>query len=138
MNGEGNHLGYGRSPTQEPDLALRYMKITGPFMRPKFYNEQTLNCILGGMDSPYYEYNNVIGLPISYDYSGEINVNNSNFSSYCSAGGGDFSQIGQPLSSSDSVVYENTNTLGLPNGKTSTTVDSGIFQDLTSRQLQIL
>ncbi len=112
-NGEGNHLGYGRSPTQEPDLALRYMTIKGPFMRPLWYDEPSLNCILGGMDSPYYEYNNIIGLPISYDYSGIIDINPSNFGAYCDVIGNDYSRIGEPMSQADSVPYDyNNNWLG--------------------------
>ena len=112
LNGDGNHIGWPgmRDSAQEPNLAVRYMRIKGPFMRPKYYYEPSLNCVLGGSDSPWYEYNNVLGLPISYDYSGQIDVDPSNFGAYCPGGGADLSQIGNPSSSTDSFTYKNANT----------------------------
>jgi hypothetical protein len=107
-DGTGNHIHPWRDRAQEADLAITNMRIKGPFMRPKYFDELSLRCIVGG-DNPFYEYNNVIGLPIQYDYSGEINIDSSNFGAYCSAGGGDFSQLGNPLSTENSYTYANPN-----------------------------
>ena len=117
-NGEGNHIGVGIPQTpapadfkdmnQEPDLCIDKIIITGPFATPRYWDPDSLNCIIGTRTTPSYEYNNVKGLPIAYDYSGYIEANNNNYGVYFSTYGGDFSSRWNPLSV-DAYTYEKTN-----------------------------
>jgi hypothetical protein len=107
-NALGNHLGFAKDPATEPDLLINYIRITGPFMTPRYYNPESLNCILGGRTTPFYQYNNVRGLPIGYDYSGEILVDAFNAGAYHDWAGRDYSNIVNPLSV-DNYTYTNPN-----------------------------
>ena len=104
----GNHLGFSKDPGTEPNLAVKTITITGPFMTPYYFNPSTLNCILGTLNNPYYQYNNVRGVPIAYDYSGKIVVDSSNANVYFDYGGNDYSTIANPLSI-DGVNYDTAN-----------------------------
>lgn len=117
-DGTGNHIGVGlpqtpapanyRDSNREPELCIQRITLTGPFMTPKYYTPDTLNCILGTRTTPSFEYNNVKGLPIAYDYSGLIEVDMSNFGAYFSFFGGDYSTLWNPLSV-DRYTYSSTN-----------------------------
>ncbi len=117
-DGTGNHIGVGlpqtpapanyRDSNREPELCIRRITVTGPFMTPKYYTSDSLNCIIGTRTTPSFEYNNVKGLPIAYDYSGLIEVDMSNYGGYFSFFGGDFSTIWNPLSV-DGYAYATTN-----------------------------
>lgn len=114
----GNHIGVGipqtpapanfRDMNREPELCIDYITITGPFMVPRYWNPANLNCIIGTRTTPSFEYNNVKGLPIAYDYSGKIEVDNFNYPAYFSFFGGDFTNRWNPLSV-DGYTYSKTN-----------------------------
>jgi hypothetical protein len=118
-DGTGNHIGVGipqtpapanyRDTNQEPELCIDKIRVTGPFMTPMYWNPANLNCIIGTRTTPSYQYNNIMGLPIAYDYSGEIEANNNNYPAYFSFFGGDFTNRWNPLSV-DAYTYEEVNT----------------------------
>ncbi len=97
-NATGNHLGFTKDINQEAELRIRYIKVKGPFMTPRYWNPGTLNCILGTRATPSFQYNNVRGVPIAYDYTGEIVADTSNASAYFATLGGNFSSVVNPLS----------------------------------------
>ncbi|MEZ4811939.1 MAG: hypothetical protein R2883_00340 [Caldisericia bacterium] len=76
------------------DLQLKRVLIEGPFMRPKFMNAEDTNFLLNN------HYNGTEYLPISYDYSGRIEISEENAKSFIANSlgyhGGDFANCTQP------------------------------------------
>jgi len=78
-DGEGNHLSL--DPNVDIDLRVRKLEITGPFMTPIVFNQDTKAIISG------WKYNGVRNVPIKYDYSGSIVIDPSNWTDYELTGG---------------------------------------------------
>ena len=73
-DGEGNHLSL--DPNVDIDLRVRKLEISGPFMTPIIFNQDTKSVRSG------WTYNGVRNVPIKYDYSGKIVLDPSNWLQY--------------------------------------------------------
>ncbi len=96
------HYSFYRNPSR-PDLKIDKIIIKGPFMRPKVIDERE-----GGHIT--YENNSYAGMnnvPVQYDYSGEIVIDESNWTLYEASPNGliDYSYLTNPRFTHDSIKY---------------------------------
>ncbi|HNY60638.1 MAG TPA: hypothetical protein PL190_00495 [Caldisericia bacterium] len=80
-DGEGNHLSF-KSPTL--DRTIKRIEIVGPFARPKVV-DVTTNRVVN-----WYAYNGLQNVPIQYDYSGKIVIDETNWSYFEHIPGGNY------------------------------------------------
>ncbi len=73
-DGSGRHLSF--DPDHDPDRRITRMVVSGPFARPK-----VLNNITGSVVAPY-EYNQMTQVPIQYDFSGKIVIDETNWTDF--------------------------------------------------------
>jgi len=88
------HYSFFRNANR-PDLKLKRITIKGPFMRPKIIGVESQ----GHITQLYNKYNELSKVPIQYDYSGEIIVDDTNWQLYEASPletAGDFSNITNP------------------------------------------
>ena len=74
-DGEGRHITFNPDAS-EPDRRVVKMEITGPFARPKVLNHVTKSVVT------QYEYNGMKQVPIQYDWSGKIVIDETNWREY--------------------------------------------------------
>ncbi len=74
-DGEGRHITFNPDAS-EPDRRVVKMEITGPFARPK-----VLDLVTGSVVTKY-EYNGMKQVPIQYDWSGKIIIDETNWRDY--------------------------------------------------------
>ncbi|MCK5847911.1 MAG: copper amine oxidase N-terminal domain-containing protein [Caldisericia bacterium] len=78
-NFDNEHYSFQRNPNR-PDLLIKEIRITGQFATPKrFYDQDESNTFYTLRNNEYNELKNV---PIQYNYSGEIIINEQNFGWY--------------------------------------------------------
>ena len=80
-DGEGNHLSFTNS---EVDRKIKRVEIVGPFARPKV-TDTTTNSVLTN-----YSYNGLTNVPINYDYSGKLVIDETNYKYFENSPGYDF------------------------------------------------
>ncbi len=73
-DGSGRHLSF--DPDHDPDRRITRMVVTGPFARPKEMNYVTGSVVSG------YKYNQMDNVPIQYDWSGQLIIDETNWSEY--------------------------------------------------------
>ncbi|HQG59541.1 MAG TPA: stalk domain-containing protein [Caldisericia bacterium] len=73
-DGEGRHLSF--NPDWEIDRRMVRMEIVGPFARPKVIDRTT------GSVTTQYEYNGLKQVPISYDWTGKIVIDQTNYKDF--------------------------------------------------------
>jgi hypothetical protein len=69
-DGEGNHLSFTNS---EIDRKIKRLEIVGPYARPKV-TDTISNSVVSG-----YQYNGLTNVPINYDYSGKLVIDETNW-----------------------------------------------------------
>lgn len=72
-DGEGNHLSFSNT---EVDKKIKRLEIVGPYARPKVV-DTTTNSVLTN-----YSYNGLTNVPINYDYSGKLVIDETNWKYY--------------------------------------------------------
>jgi hypothetical protein len=77
-DGEGKHLSL--DPSVDLDLRIRKIEVTGNFMTPMIFNQDTRSVVSG------WKYNGVKNVPIKYDYSGKLVLDPVNWLEYFSTG----------------------------------------------------
>ena len=93
-NYDNEHYSFFRNQNR-PDLLIKRITIKGPFMRPKILGIESQ----GHLTSLYNKYNELSKVPVQYDYSGEIVVDDTNWQLYEASPletAGDFSNITNP------------------------------------------
>lgn len=96
-----NNEHYTFSRNVRSDLIIKRITINGPFMRPKIIGIESQ----GHITHLYNKYNELSKVPVQYDYSGEIIVDETNFTLYESLLQ-DFSNITNPLFyTEDRIIY---------------------------------
>ncbi|HOO97729.1 MAG TPA: stalk domain-containing protein [Caldisericia bacterium] len=73
-DGDGRHLSF--DPNWDPDRRMIRMEVTGPFAVPKILDRDT------GSVVTKYEYNSMTQVPIQYDWSGKIVIDETNWQDY--------------------------------------------------------
>jgi Copper amine oxidase N-terminal domain/Glucodextranase, domain B len=73
-DGSGRHLSF--DPNHNQDRRITRMIVSGPFARPKILNHTT-----GSVVSPY-NYNGMTQVPIQYDWSGKIVIDETNWKDF--------------------------------------------------------
>lgn len=74
-DGEGRHITFNPDAS-EPDRRVVRMEVTGPFARPKVL-DLVKNTVV-----TQYEYNGMKQVPIQYDWSGKIVIDETNWTDY--------------------------------------------------------
>jgi len=111
-NYDNEHYSFFRNQNR-PDLLIKRITIKGPFMRPKILGIESQ----GHLTSLYNKYNELSKVPVQYDYSGEIVVDDTNWQLYEASPletAGDFSNITNPRAYVDdrvSYTYNDWNPL---------------------------
>ncbi len=107
-NQKGEHLSF--VPVQDyyppydyrDDLLIKRITIEGPFMRPRFMDAQSTNFLSSNF------YNGVQYLPIQYDFSGKIVIDESTYGTFemnaLNAYSGDFRNVTSPYMSNQNPV----------------------------------
>lgn len=72
-DGEGNHLSFNAT---EIDRKIKRVEIVGPYARPKI-TDTTTNSVVTN-----YSYNGLTNVPINYDYSGKLVIDETNWKYY--------------------------------------------------------
>lgn len=94
-NYANEHYSFFRN-SNRPDLKIKRITIQGPFMRPKILGIESE----GHITPLNNKYNELSKVPVQYDYSGEIIVDDTNWQLYEASPlerEGDFSNITNPL-----------------------------------------
>ncbi len=82
---DGNHLSF--SPDTPVDYRLRRVEIKGPFASPRIFDDVKNSVVTE------WEYNGMRNVPISYDWTGKITIDPSNYEWYEHAWGTDWTNV---------------------------------------------
>ncbi len=99
-NQRGEHLSFATVQDWNPpypvryDLQIKRITMEGPFMRPRFMNQSQDNFLANNY------YNGTEYLPIQYDFSGQLIIDETNYLSFANRAttffGGDFRNVTSP------------------------------------------